>query len=379
MRITLGILLFLLLLTGCTAETSGPVEIQTVPETTLPPVTTQPETLPPDPVQQLLDTLSTEEKVGQLFLARCNGETALEDIQTYHLGGFVLFAQDFEGQSPDSMGQILSLYQEAAHIPLLLAVDEEGGDVTRISRYPVFRDQKFPSPRKSYATGGMTAALENEQEKCDLLHSLGLNVNIGPVCDLTDDPEGFMYSRSLGETPETTGEFVAFTVNLMRKNGIGSVLKHFPGYGNNTDTHVGIAVDRRSLEELEQRDLVPFEYGIRAGCGAILVSHTIVEALDASLPASLSPGVHQYLRQDMGYDGVILTDDLVMEAITDLYGAGEAAVMAVRSGNDLLCSTEYPVQYEAVLAAVEDGRIPMDTLNSAVYRVLKWKFDLNLL
>ena len=110
-----------------------------------------------------------------------------------------------------------------------------------------------------------------------------------------------------------------------------------------------------------------------------MVGHVVVEALDSSLPASLSPAVHAYLRETMGYDGVIMTDDLVMQAITDQYGAGEAAVMALLAGNDLLCSTEYAVQYEAVLQAVLDGRIDIDTLNAAVRRVLQWKSDLGLL
>ena len=110
-----------------------------------------------------------------------------------------------------------------------------------------------------------------------------------------------------------------------------------------------------------------------------MVSHTIVQALDAEHPASLSPAVHDYIRNVMGYDGVIITDDLVMQAITDRYGAGEAAVMAVLAGNDLLCSTDYVTQYEAVLAAVREGRIDMDTLNSAVRRVLRWKQSLNLI
>jgi beta-N-acetylhexosaminidase len=165
----------------------------------------------------------------------------------------------------------------------------------------------------------------------------------------------------------------------MDSNKIGSCLKHFPGYGNNADTHTGIAVDSRSLAELESKDLIPFAAGIRAGADAILVSHTIVEALDPDLPASLSPAVHNYLRNTMGFEGVILTDDLVMQAITDVYGAGEAAVLAVLAGNDLLCSSEYTVQYEAVLAAVLEGRIDIDTLNNAVRRVLQWKIDLGLL
>ena len=145
------------------------------------------------------------------------------------------------------------------------------------------------------------------------------------------------------------------------------------------DTHTGIARDSRTLAELESCDLIPFAAGIQAGCGAVMVGHVIMEALDGSLPASLSPAVHAYLRENMGYDGVIMTDDLVMQAITDQYGAGEAAVMAVLAGNDLLCSTEYTIQYEAVLQAVLDGRIDIDTLNAAVRRVLQWKSDLGLL
>ena len=130
---------------------------------------------------------------------------------------------------------------------------------------------------------------------------------------------------------------------------------------------------------METRDLIPFTAGINAGADAILVSHTIVEALDKELPASLSPAVHDYLRYSTNFNGVIITDDLVMQAITDTYGAGEAAVLAVLAGNDLLCSSEYTVQYEAVLDAVLEGRIDIDTLNNAVRRVLQWKIDLGLL
>ena len=160
---------------------------------------------------------------------------------------------------------------------------------------------------------------------------------------------------------------------------MGSVLKHFPGYGENDDTHTGFARDSRTLEELEQWDLIPFRAGIDAGCGAVLVEHTIVDAFDPELPASLSPEVHRYLREEMGFRGVIVTDDLQMQAITDAYGPEEAAVLAVLAGNDLLCSTDYRIQYEAVLEAVQSGRIPMETLDAAALRVLTWKQNLGLL
>lgn len=376
-------LLSLFLLAGCgtPSPSSAPTDFEAIPPTTEQeiPETVVPAPPPPDRIRQMLDRMTLEDRVGQLFLARCSSTTALQDIQDYHLGGFVLFGEDFENQSSEGMRALLSSYQQAAQIPLLLAVDEEGGTVNRISRYPAFRSSPFPSSRNAYSQGGMEYALSIEEEKCQLLASLGLNVNLGPVCDLSDDPSAFIFDRSLGRSAEETGEFVARAVSIKSSYRIGSALKHFPGYGNNSDTHTGIAVDERSMEDFTSQDLVPFAAGIQAGAGCILVSHTIVNALDPENPASLSPAVYRYLRQDMGFDGVLLTDDLVMQAITDQYGTGEAAVLAVLAGSDLLCSTEYQIQYQAVLDAVIDGRIDIDTLNSAVRHVLQWKIDLGLI
>lgn len=384
-------LILCLLFSGCSAAAPAPTDSSisdlvpesiastVVPETAAPTDPTVPETQPPSQLDILIADMTTEEKVGQLFLARCPDANAIEDISTYHLGGYILFAKDFQNETPESIQQTIAAYQDASPIALLIAVDEEGGTVTRISSNTAFRSERFASPRKLYASGGLDALLEAEKEKCSLLSSLGINVNMAPVCDITTDSSAFMYRRSLGLSPEETGNVISEMVRTMNDGGIGSVLKHFPGYGNNSDTHTAIAVDSRTLEELESYDLFPFRAGIEAGCGAVLVSHTIVEALDSELPASLSPQAHQYLRKKMGFDGVIITDDLVMQAVTDAYGAGEAAVLAVLAGNDLLCSTEYAVQYEAVLAAVNDGRISADLLDSAVRRVLQWKMNLNII
>lgn len=376
-----------LLLSGCSQEpisapttsfTPGATEASTF---TAPsePEATFPETVPVDPVRQMISDMSIEQRVGQLFLARCNSDTAISDIEQYHLGGLVLFGNDFQNETPDSIRQKLAEYQAAAEKPLLLAVDEEGGDVTRISQYPAFRDRRFSSLRRRFDNGGLEAILLEEEEKCRLLSELGIHVNLGPVCDITTEPNAFLYSRSLGQNPEITAEVIGSTVNLMKVFSVGSVLKHFPGYGNNSDTHTGIVVDSRPLTDLEKKDLIPFRAGIQAGCGAVMVGHMIVEAFDEEYPASLSPAVHHYLRQNMGFDGVIMTDDLVMQAVTDQYGAGEAAVLAVLAGNDMLCSTEYATQYEAVLQAVLDGRIDIDVLNSAVRNVLEWKIQLGLI
>lgn len=380
------LMIVLLLLCGCapspevqTEETIPATLPSEAPETIQTEAPTTETTLPPDPLEVLLDSMPLEERVGQLFLARCNSVTAVEDAAKYHLGGYVLFGIDFEGKDPETVKNTIASYQAAARIPLLIAVDEEGGTVTRVSRYPQFRSSSFPSPRSLYAQGGMELLRTTEAEKCELLSSLGINVNLGPVCDISTQPGAILYQRSLGQSPEITSEFITQTVEVMSDHHIGSVLKHFPGYGNNADTHVQIAYDNRSLETLEGCDLIPFRAGIDAGADAIMVAHTIVQAIDPDTPASLSPAVHQYLRQEMGYDGVITTDDLVMDAITKQYGAGEAAVLAVLAGNDILCCTEYAVQYEAVLEAVLSGRIDFYDLSDAVMRILRWKQELGLI
>lgn len=342
-------------------------------------VPTQAPTLPPDPVDLLLSGLTTEEKVGQLFLARCRKETAAEDIAQYHLGGLVLFDRDTEDETPESLRQTLERYQKAATIPLLIAVDEEGGSVVRISDKPAFRDAPFSSPRSLYEGGGMEALRTAEVEKDALLSDLGINVNLAPVCDITTDPAAFLYDRSLGQSPELTCQWVQIAVEEGQTYGIGCVLKHFPGYGNNADTHVGIAIENRSLEELEAQDLLPFAAGMEAGCGAVMMSHIQVTALDTEYPASLSPAVHRYVRETMGYNGVLVTDDLVMDAISVPYGVGEAAVLAVLAGNDLLISSDFPEQYAAVLEAIREGRISEEQIDNAVRRILLWKQSLGLL
>ena len=353
---------------------SAPAAAEAVSET----VETVP-AAPVHPLQFFLDKLTVEQKVGQLFLARCPDENALEDIRAYCLSGFILYGQDFEGRTPDSLRETIEGYRAASGIPMLIAVDEEGGTVCRVRSRAAFRSARFPAPRSLYDSGGMEAVIAAEKEKAAFLADLYINVNMAPVCDIALDPAAFMYNRSLGQSPEITAEFVRGAVEAMKESRVGSVLKHFPGYGENADTHTGLARDTRSLEELEQWDLIPFQAGIEAGCGAILVEHTIVDAFDSELPASLSPEVHRYLREELGFRGVIVTDDLQMQAITDAYGPEEAAVLAVLAGNDLLCSTDYRVQYQAVLEAVESGRIPMETLDAAVLRVLTWKQNLGLL
>ncbi len=333
----------------------------------------------PDTIEDIIASMTLEQRVGQLFLARCPAEDAIKAVEKYYLGGFTLYATDFYDQTKKSMKNVIASYQNASYVPMFIAVDEEGGNVVRVSKYSAFRDAPFASGRDLFAQGGLDLIITTEIEKCQLLTSLGINVNLAPVCDITTDEASYMYPRSLGQSPEITAQFVRSVIRVQRNNGIGGALKHFPGYGNNSDTHTGIAVDNRSLDTLENIDLVPFAAGIESGCDAIMVSHTFVNCLDSEIPASLSAKVHKYLREEMGFVGVIVTDDLGMDAITDLYGAGEAAVMALECGNDLLCVTDYATQYDAVLAAVKSGRVSEETVNESVTRILLWKQSIGLL
>ncbi|MBQ4170677.1 MAG: beta-hexosaminidase, partial [Ruminococcus sp.] len=208
---------------------------------------------------------------------------------------------------------------------------------------------------------------------------LGINVNLAPVCDITTDSEQFMYLRSFSENADEVSEFASRTVSIYKEKKLGSTLKHFPGYGDNVDTHTGIARDTRSYSEFLSKDFKPFEAGVKAGADCVLVSHNIMECIDDEQPASLSDKVHQTLRDTLQFKGVIVTDDLIMEAITDYTGADTAAVAAVKAGNDMLCCSDLENQYPAVVEAVRNQEIPMPQIDRSVRRVLQWKQSLNLI
>lgn len=337
----------------------------------------------PDPIaaraQELLDGMTLEEKVGQMFIARCPETDAAQLAADYHLGGYILFGRDFKDKTAEQVTTDIQSYQDAAEIPLLIAVDEEGGTVNRVSSNPNLRSSPFRSPQSLYSEGGLELVRSDAQEKCRLLESLGININFAPVCDVSQDPADFIYDRTLGRDAQETSQYVAAVVETMAEEGMGSVLKHFPGYGNNTDTHTGVAYDDRPYDTFLTSDFLPFQAGIDAGADMVLVSHNIVSAMDEASPASLSPEVHRVLREDLGFTGVIVTDDLVMDGVRDFAGDDEAAVLAVQAGNDLLCCTDFQTQVPAVLAAVESGEITGEQIDAAVLRVLTMKLRLGIL
>ena len=328
-------------------------------------------------LQTLLDSMTLEEKVGQLFFVRCPETNAVEDISTYHLGGYLLFSRDFkDGDNWLTKEQFLEKiqsYQDAAEIPLFIGSDEEGGTVTRASRNPNLFSETFKSPQKLNYIGGIEEILRDTDTRSRELRALGINVNFAPVCDVSTDPKDFIYDRTLGQDANMTADYVRLVVPAMTEGGTLPVLKHFPGYGNNVDTHTGIAVDQRPMETFENSDLLPFQAGIDAGAPFVLVSHNIVTCMDADLPASLSPAVHRVLREACGFEGIAITDDLAMDAVQAYAKNGAVAVMALQAGNDMIITTDYRTQIPAVIAAVQDGTLDESVIDDACLRVLRCK------
>ncbi|MBU5453991.1 glycoside hydrolase family 3 protein [Caproiciproducens sp. MSJ-32] len=329
--------------------------------------------------EKLLKTMTLEEKVGQMFLVRCNPDTAIEDIQKYHIGGFILFDANIANHTKESLASTIENYQATSDIALLVAVDEEGGTVNRLSWYPEFRAVPFPSPQDLYNEGGFPLIISDTEEKAKLLKNLGINLNLAPVADLSTNPYDFIYDRTFGKDAFETSKYVETVVKVMKDQNIGSTLKHFPGYGNNLDTHTGISIDERSYKNFLENDFLPFKAGIKAGAGSILVSHNIVKAMDENLPASLSTNVNKIIRDELNFDGVVMTDDLQMDAIKEYIGDASSAVLAVQAGNDLIIASNFELQIPLVIEAVKNGEISEERINEAVLRILSWKFELGIL
>lgn len=315
------------------------------------------------------DDMSLEEKIGQMFFVRCDNEN-IDNILSKSPAGLVMFANDFKDLTKDEVIEKISSYQKKSKIPLIIGVDEEGGTVVRVSSNPNLSDEKYKSPQEYYNEGGIEKIRENTVIKSKLLTSLGINMNLAPVCDVSTCEEDFIYDRSLGKDALTTSEYVSEVVKTMNEIGIASCLKHFPGYGNNVDTHTGIAIDNRQYEEFTKNDFLPFSAGIEAGADAVLVSHNIVNCMDSQVPASISPAVHEILRNSLGFNGIIMTDDMSMDAMKDY---GTPYVKAVNAGNDLIIVTDFDLAYDEVLTAVKSGKIDENTINTAVERIIEWK------
>lgn len=328
---------------------------------------------------QTLAGMSLKEKVGQVFLFRAPTEGDVQTVTEYQPGGFFFGADSFKDKTPEQVRAMLQGYQEANKVKMALAVDEEGGTVTRVSQFPALSPKKFASPQVVYANGGMDGIRQDALDKADFLLSYGLNVNLAPVADVTFDRNTYMFPRAFGRNGTRTAEFVKTVVEAANSKNLSSTLKHFPGYGGNSDTHTGIATDNRSMESFRDSDFLPFQAGIEAGVQCVLVSHNIVTTMDTENPASLSPEVHRILREELGFTGVVMTDDLSMQGLRDMAGESSAAPAAFLAGNDLMLSTDISGDFDALYAAVQDGSISQERLDESVLRILAWKYTMGIM
>lgn len=363
---------------GCQAAVppSAAPTLNPVPTPTAPPAPTPTPT--PDPVGEALAAMTTEEKVGQLLVAGFYetqaGEEARRYIQDCHVGGLILYGRNVESarQLTDLTNGLKAL---AGDIPLFLSTDQEGGVVERMP--PEVRNLPNAYDVADAAVFGEVLGAE--------CAAFGVNMDFAPSLDIWSNPDNTVIGkRAFGSDAETVERRGLDCLNAMEGTGTIPVVKHFPGHGDTAvDSHVGLPVVDKTREELSAKELIPFQTAIDAGAPAIMVGHILLTKLDPARPATLSAEVVTgLLREELGFDGVVVTDDLTMGAITQQYGLGEAAVLAVEAGCDVLlvCHEAGTVEevYAALLDAVDTGRITEDRLDQSVRRILSLKGDFGL-
>ena len=315
-----------------------------------------------------LQSLSLDEKIGQVLLARYANNT---DLDKYKLAGFIFYEKDFQDKTKDEVKQMISSLQKKSSIPLLTAVDEEGGKVIRVSSNPKLVSTPFPSSSSLYEKGGLEAIKEDTINKSKILNELGLNLNLAPVVDVSLDEDDYIYERSLKQNTSIVANYAQTVITNSKNSGVSYVLKHFPGYGNAKDTHYGGAVNNMSYEDIQKIALPPFTSGIKAEAEAVLVNHVITNSIDEDNPSSLSINVHNLLRDDLNFTGVIISDDLGMGAISSIENVEAKALLA---GNDLLIVTDYEESFNNIKKALNDNMISQNLIDKCAFKILAWKY-----
>lgn len=325
-------------------------------------------------------TLSLEQKVGQMMVVGFEGLEAPDYLLTWiresRVGGVILFARNVE--SPQQLAQLTkTLHANApADHPLLICIDQEGGLVARL------RDAFTESPgAMALGAAGSTELAERVSAVLAReMRALGINWNLAPVVDMIHNKENPIIGiRSLGNNAELVSELAVAEVRGFQDAHVAVAVKHFPGHGNTSvDTHVAAAVVTGPVEALFSHDLVPFRAAVEAGASAVMVGHVTFEAVDPDYPATLSPIVIQnFLRGQIGFQGVTCTDCMEMNAIVNHYGTAEAAALAALAGEDMILVShtiaEQEHAYEGVLGAAQSGRLPIASIDAAVRRIEKMK------
>ena len=381
------------------AEATPAATASPTPGPTAPPSPDPEPTPTPDPAAEALAALTVEQKVGQLLVAGIAGTRPGEDgaaaIQDYQVGSIILFGRNVE--SAEQLAELNNGLKalNGDYIPLFLAVDQEGG---RVDRMPAEVENLPPA-----LEFGSIPDTDSRLDTCFELGrtlaaqcaAFGFNLDFAPDMDVWSNPDNTVIGdRAFGADAGTvTGAANMAALGLLSE-GVIPVAKHFPGHGDTAvDSHYGLPVVDKTLEELEERELVPFRQAIDTTCvygtygdaaiPAVMVAHILMTQLDPDWPASLSHKVVTgLLREELGFDGVVCTDDLTMGALAQTWGVGEAAVLAVEAGCDLLLVCHeldnLTAARDALLEAVDTGRISMERLDQSVYRILSLKAEYGL-
>lgn len=335
-----------------------------------------------DQIKALIDSMTLEEKVGQLVIVGVDGyendEHSKQLMEKYHAGGFILFKKNIQ-DSAQLLTLLNSLKETNAalnKVPMFLSVDEEGG---RVSRLPD-EFKKFPSNKVIGQKNDSSLSYQIGNILGRELSSFGFNMDFAPVVDINSNPKNpVIGDRSFGTTAGLVSRLGIETMKGIRAENVISVVKHFPGHGDTSvDSHVGLPRVNHDLKRLESFELVPFKAAIENSVDAIMIAHILLPKLDPENPASFSKAViTDLLRTDMNFNGVVITDDFTMGAIEKNYDMGGAAVKSIQAGADivLVCHgfDKQETVIKALLAAAQTGQISTGRLDGSVYRVLELK------
>lgn len=343
-------------------------------------------------VEQLIQSMSIEEKIGQLFIidvrqdAMGNPNTTIssdiEDIiSKYKVGGIVLFKENI--QEKEQTKELIKALQQVANIPLWISVDEEGGKVSRVGKNPNMVQEPFIEAATLGKSKDAEKAYKEGKRMGKVLYELGFNMDFAPVADIWSNPENTVIgTRSFGKTAEEVTPMVIQFAKGLQEEKIMPIIKHFPGHGNTKeDSHEGFAYSHKSLEELEKEEMIPFKKGIEAGIEAMMIGHLLVKDVDKTYPATLSKLWGEYIEQNFNTEEVLLiTDAMNMGAIANYYGAEEASLRSVLSGYDLiLMPADLEAAYENLLLAYRQGKLTKERIDKSVKKILLKKVEHNLL
>lgn len=340
-----------------------------------------------------LKNMTVEEKVGQIFMVnleqidnrkgsfyefRKATQTMKSNIAKYHVGGVILFSRNI-AKRKQTINLTSGLFQ-ADRTPLFIAVDEEGGRVARIASNPKMKTTSFPTAEEIGKTKDDEYTYNMGKTIGSEIRELGFNVNFAPVADVkTSELNEEIGDRSFGSNPDKVSEYVSAFIQGLDKVGVCGTLKHFPGQGSsNGDTHQGSVDIDSSITMLRKNDFVPFQAGIKAGADFAMVSHiSVSKVTESAEPASMSELIMQtILREELGFEKIIITDAFDMASITTDYTSAEAAYNAFMGGADIILMPQnFEEAYQEILSKVTDGTIEEDRLDSSVLRILAVKIQ----